>query len=121
MKGKDQDTCFGFCNLLNRQENGGYVCGLNPATKNPYCTTICGDGIIRGKEECDVGLNFAALKLNDISGCFNCSEVEGFNCYAIADGRSKCDAICGDKKIVGDETCDVGTVYTPGCINCQIQ
>jgi len=48
--------------------------------------------------------------------CITCS-ASGF----VANSQGLCTPNCGDGIILGSETCDSGSSYTAGCINCQIQ
>lgn len=48
--------------------------------------------------------------------CSSCSSVG----YAV-NSLGQCAATCGNGLIAGTETCDLGSGYSLGCINCQIQ
>ncbi|MBU4116889.1 MAG: DUF4215 domain-containing protein [Nanoarchaeota archaeon] len=63
-------------------------------------TTVCGNEVISGDEECDDGAD------NDGDGCSSSCTVElGWLCTG---EPSFCSAICGDGLIVGGELCDDG-------------
>ena len=50
------------------------------------------------------------------NSCITCS-ASGF----VANSQGLCTPNCGDGIILGTETCDSGSSYTAGCLNCQIQ
>ena len=56
------------------------------------CSTICGDGNIRGSEECDLGGNHIDDAYAQMAGCVNCKLVPK----------------CGNGKLESGEVCDAG-------------
>jgi len=63
------------------------------------CTPKCGDNVIVDSE-CDDG------NLDSLDGCSNtCVFEDGWNCDS-SSGKTVCQAICGDGKVVKGETCD---------------
>ncbi|MFA6523040.1 MAG: DUF4215 domain-containing protein [Candidatus Peribacteraceae bacterium] len=64
-----------------------------------YCSTVCGDGLLRGEEECDDG--------NEVlgDGCLACSIEHGWGCSG---QPSTCRAVCGDGVQMSNESCDDG-------------
>lgn len=65
---------------------------------NGTCSTLCGDGIKVGLEECDDG------NLNDHDGCSSTCTLEPCNVSCLCDGwiqpwetsNSSCTTVCGD-------------------------
>ncbi|MBO4351547.1 MAG: DUF4215 domain-containing protein [Proteobacteria bacterium] len=106
------------------------------------CTTVCGDGLVRGAEECDP-IAFAdpanptadELEQAKIKGCIACKQVsycgngvleKGEQCDNTEAWCKECmlsDSTCGDNKKEGHEECD-GTDGVTGdqiCLdNCRI-
>jgi cysteine-rich repeat protein len=82
----------------------GFTCTGSPSV----CTTICGDGIVGGSEQCDDG------NLTNGDGCTNtCTIQAGFTCVGTP---SVCSTICGDGIVGGSEQCDDGnTINSDGC------
>ncbi|MFH2007788.1 MAG: DUF4215 domain-containing protein [bacterium] len=101
----DHDGCSATC-----QPEPGWICSGTPS----LCTTVCGDGIVRGVEECDDG--FVA----NGDGCSAVCTVEpGWQCDL--GNPSNCNGICGDGVAVGFEPCDDGNASNnDACLNsCQ--
>ncbi len=105
------ETCDVTCNC------GGYSYPRVGLT----CTTICGDGIVVGSEQCDD----ANAQSND--GCSSSCKVEAscnLNCSCAGwyppFVNGTCSTICGDGMMQGAETCDDGNlVSSDGCsANC---
>lgn len=48
--------------------------------------------------------------------CLTCAQTG----YSV-NNQGVCNPACGDGLIVGSETCDTGSTYSPGCVSCQIQ
>ena len=74
------------------------------------CDGICGDGVIKGTETCDYGLN-PNPDDDTILGCVNCQRNTDFECVEETGGDATtydCDPICGDGNVRGSETCDLG-------------
>lgn len=77
-------------------------------TVHSVCFSICGDGTIKGIEECDDFNNVP----ND--GCTNCVIDPGFTCRIapISSTNPKlisiCTSTCGDGIVSGAEECDDG-------------
>lgn len=105
---------------LGCTKQSGWSC-INTAGKPSICTTICGDGLIKGSEDCDDG--------NTINGdgCTSKCKVElGWICKG-ADGKAiSCKPICGDGIRVGEQLqprrCDdANDSPNDGCDNCVTQ
>lgn len=85
---------------------------------------MCGDGFIRGAEQCDPGNTTDVV--NVVPGCTDCLVDANWQCE---NEPSTCDGICGDGVVIGSEECDWGTWpdQTPsedtkcGCVNCVEQ
>ncbi|CAD8157585.1 unnamed protein product [Paramecium pentaurelia] len=90
------------------------------------CYSICGDGIITVHEDCD---DQNSIKHDGCDQCkFQCDQ----NCYFCEFGKcifcsngfqlqgQKCNPVCGDGLIVGNEKCDDGNIIDEdGCFECQ--
>ncbi|MBQ9394419.1 MAG: DUF4215 domain-containing protein [Proteobacteria bacterium] len=72
---------------------------LNSGTAE--CAPVCGDGLIRGSEECDLGDNHVDDEYAQMAGCVNCKLV----------------AKCGNGKLETGEVCDAGHL----CKNSSVQ
>jgi len=81
------------------------------------CKPKCGDGYsVTGEVDCDDG------DLTDNKGCLSdCSgPISGWNCTGKVGDRTKCEEICDDGLIVGDEVCDDNNTLTiRGCNKCK--
>src|SRR4030095_14222213 len=74
----------------------GWVCSGAPSN----CHTICGDGLVRGDEQCDDHGSSSG------DGCSSvCTTESGYTCTG---QPSVCTAICGDGVLSGTEACDDG-------------
>src|SRR4051812_32052904 len=61
---------------------------------------VCGDGVVRGAEQCDDGNTAAG------DGCdASCQPEAGWTCDH---SPSTCAPTCGDGKVIGGEACDDG-------------
>ena len=93
----DLDGCAGDCGAVE----SGWACEGEPS----QCVTDCGDGLIGADVEvCDDG-NAAAG-----DGCAaDCAEVElGWSCGDPPAEPSRCQPLCGDGLVRGNEGCDDG-------------
>ena len=79
------------------------------------CSPICGDGLVKTGETCDIGAIASPTK-DDLEGCVKCQEQTGFDC----DG-SGCTPDCGDEHLVGSEECEASGTVVEGCSNCMVQ
>lgn len=91
---------------------GGFICRV----PGRACTPLCGDGILKGTEQCDDRNTVGG------DGCSsNCMIERSFQCSG---GPSVCtQTVCGDGKVRGGEGCDDGNL-TPfdGCSEeCQVE
>ncbi|MBR4985690.1 MAG: DUF4215 domain-containing protein [Proteobacteria bacterium] len=64
------------------------------------CDAICGDGLIRGAEECDLGGNHVNDAYAQMAGCVNCRLVPK----------------CGNGKVETGEVCDSGHLCKSGAV-----
>lgn len=81
------DGCSGACEV-----ESGWVCPPGAA-----CQPVCGDGLLRGTEECDIS----------DPGCVNCQVEPGYDCGP--DGLTACAAsVCGNGVTENGEGCDDG-------------
>ena len=84
------------------------------------CSTICGDGVKIGDEQCDDG-NFLPL-----DGCRKTSggkcEIEpGFSCKEDFNRKSICMPLCGNGVLDSNEECDdLNMNERDGCSSCKI-
>jgi len=94
------DGCDATCQI-----EPGYVCPV----ANAACRTICGDGLVLGREQCDDG-NVAAA-----DGCSDTCHLEPG--YVCPDAGQPCRAtVCGDGVQEGSEQCDDGNLLPyDGC------
>ena len=96
----------------------GWNCLGGSLTTPVTCFGICGDGFIKGTEQCDDG------NTNDYDGCSAfCSFESGWTCsntYSSVGDTTTCTPICGDGRNVGLEVCDDGNIFDSiGCLaNC---
>lgn len=109
----DGDGCQADCQNVT----SGYTCETRISPEGNWkisvCTSLCGNGIKTGWEECDDGNRISG------DGCSsNCTVENGFNCTG--DEPTVCVNKCGDNIRVTPETCDEGG-DTLGCVNCQVQ
>ncbi|CAD8153931.1 unnamed protein product [Paramecium octaurelia] len=111
----------GLC-LKCRESQGWYL-----DSETSICYSKCGDSIISDSEQCEDSNS----QLND--GCtqcqFNCQQecsvcIFGI-CYQCISGykliNSKCQSVCGDGIIAGNEECEIGLIDFNGyeCVNCR--
>ncbi len=72
------------------------------------CSPVCGDGLLRGNEECD--FSHATV------GCTACRIDSGYDC----DATSCWTTTCGDGHIERGESCDDGNAFPfDGCFECR--
>jgi cysteine-rich repeat protein len=92
------DGCSSTCRI-----EFGYECPV----ENVQCNPICGDGFIKGNEQCD------DENKNDNDGCSaQCRLEPGYTCNTPGQLCSK----CGDGIKTGAETCDDGNIVSgDGC------
>ena len=99
----------------------GFSCsggGFNPDA-NDVCNAICGDTLVRGSEECDIGPTPTAG-----DGCdANCMAEVGYDCTTTEGQPSVCISVCGNGVISDVEECDDGnTADEDGCnSDCEIE
>eukprot|EP01126_Amoeba_proteus_P056831 TRINITY_DN7198_c0_g2_i1.p1 TRINITY_DN7198_c0_g2~~TRINITY_DN7198_c0_g2_i1.p1 ORF type:complete len:701 (-),score=140.71 TRINITY_DN7198_c0_g2_i1:332-2209(-) len=118
-----------MCDLGSTEGTGCHNCTVSEGWKcnisvnqSSYCYTTCGDGLIAtGWEDCDDN----GTRNDD--GCSSTCQIEnGWSCRILSRAECPretcCDLVssCGDGKIVGKETCDIGLHESPGCINCSL-
>jgi fibro-slime domain-containing protein len=85
----DGDGCSVTC-----QSEQGYACPIAGA----LCVPVCGDGLLRGLEQCDVGPSTSP-------GCSaTCGAEDGFACKV--PGEACEPTVCGDGRAEGSEGCD---------------
>jgi fibro-slime domain-containing protein len=83
------DGCSAAC-----QSEQGYACPIAGA----LCVPVCGDGLLRGLEQCDVGPSTSP-------GCSaTCGAEDGFVCAV--PGEPCEPTVCGDGRAEGSEGCD---------------
>lgn len=73
------------------------------------CTTVCGDKVKAGTEECDNANRY---------GCIDCKVEKGYTCSGEKGEESQCRGHCGDKYKTADEQCDNGELT--GCSKCKV-
>ncbi len=104
------DGCSADCLV-----EAGYSC----PTPGAACRTICGDGIILGREQCDNGADPVSGLAVGGDGCDgNCKLEDGWVCPP---GEACRPTVCGDLILEGSEQCDDGNVQPyDGCSpSCQ--
>ncbi|CAD8182793.1 unnamed protein product [Paramecium octaurelia] len=96
---------------------------------NNSCSTICGDSIIAGNEQCDDN------NTSEYDGCYLCKFSCPLNCYECIDGtcnncnvgfqlnENQCSNVCGDGILQNEEECDDGNLDSgDGCSKkCQVE
>ncbi|MDD4628963.1 MAG: DUF4215 domain-containing protein, partial [Candidatus Peribacteraceae bacterium] len=93
------DGCSSPCRIET-----GYSCSGIPS----LCTTVCGDGVIVGREQCD-----DRNRLNGDGCTATCTVERGYVCNGTP---SLCIPVCGDGVRVGNEGCDDGNLIDgDGC------
>src|SRR5215471_7772414 len=89
------DGCDASCHIED-----GFTCPLPGAA----CRPICGDGKVRGREQCDDGMDPTTGAPAAGDGCdTNCRVEPGWVCPAGAACRR---TVCGDGNVEGSEQCD---------------
>lgn len=89
------------------------------STKRTDCAPFCGDGVMTGGEECDLGTNGQGdPQCNAGSGCTcdlsTCTDTLGNACCNMTGAYNGCNAdctygpFCGDGTVNGNEQCDQG-------------
>jgi cysteine-rich repeat protein len=98
------DNCPNDYNPVQTDCNGN---GIGDACDGEPCS-ICGDGLVRGAEQCDDG------NLEDGDGCSGtCGLEQGWTC---PNPGQLCEPICGDDLVRGSEECDDGNLVDgDGC------
>jgi len=99
------DGCDASCQL-----EPGYTCPSPGAA----CRPLCGDGLVRGREECDNGVDPTTTLPAGGDGCdATCMREDGWIC---PDGVTCRPTICGDLVVEGSEQCDDGNALPfDGC------
>ena len=93
-------------------------CALEPGftcpVPNVACRPVCGDGALKGREQCDDGAPNATTAPAPGDGCdANCQLEPGWICPSGAACRH---TVCADMKREGSEQCDDGNVLPyDGC------
>ncbi|CAK76405.1 unnamed protein product (macronuclear) [Paramecium tetraurelia] len=102
--------------------------GFRQSHKTKQCLPICGDSLIVGYEQCEVGLSEVfhscnQCKFNCDSNCSLCEYDECLQCeYGYQLRNNKCEQQCGDGLKVGDEECEYIDIYqdvSTGCLSCK--
>jgi fibro-slime domain-containing protein len=91
--------CTTSCKIV-----AGWAC---PSGGHFACTTVCGDGIVAGNEQCDFGANNGTTDAG-VSACTTaCTIQSGYACTEPATSAVACHVtVCGDGKTEGAEECD---------------
>lgn len=119
-------------------QGGCAVCPLNTVYKSEINGCDCPTGyykdnfgvcqqLVLKPITCNAGQYFDSSKgcITCPGSCKTCSSATV--CTACTstgfapNGNGVCAPQCGDGLIIGNETCDTGLSYSPGCISCQIQ
>ncbi|CAK63414.1 unnamed protein product (macronuclear) [Paramecium tetraurelia] len=96
---------------------------------NNACSTICGDSIIAGSEQCEDN------NTSEYDGCYLCKFSCPLNCFECIDGtcnicnfgfqliENQCSNVCGDGTLQNGEECDDGNLDSgDGCSKtCQVE
>jgi cysteine-rich repeat protein len=90
---------------------------------NDSCSTICGDGIIAGMEECDDANTISGDGCSYTCANENCSAICTCDGWGFPFVNGICTPICGDTLIRGVEECDDGNVANyDGCSSgCKVE
>ena len=93
--------------------SAGYSCTIATGATASVCSLTCGNNVLNGAEQCDLGaLNEASTV--SIHGCTTSCLIEpGFYC---PNPIVSCSTVCGDGIQAGTEVCDDGnTISGDGC------
>ncbi|CAD8156620.1 unnamed protein product [Paramecium pentaurelia] len=92
---------------------------------NQKCQSVCGDGIIAGNEECDIGIisfdgyECVNCKYKCSEGCDNCVYGQCLECknnYGwYLNQQNQCESKCGDLIISNQENCDENSQNCESC------
>eukprot|EP01126_Amoeba_proteus_P032796 TRINITY_DN3202_c0_g1_i12.p1 TRINITY_DN3202_c0_g1~~TRINITY_DN3202_c0_g1_i12.p1 ORF type:complete len:1533 (-),score=260.60 TRINITY_DN3202_c0_g1_i12:146-4744(-) len=86
----------------------GYTCS------DQSCTTVCGDGLVNGTEQCDDN------NTDPNDGCDGCKTTPFWDCTNITVSPTICHPICGQGGQQRGEECDDGnTISGDGCSTCR--
>jgi cysteine-rich repeat protein len=88
----------------------GYTCTGGSPTTSSTCTPICGDGLLRGVENCDMNMAWPGYGCN--SNCIG--NFPGWSC-SLGIVPAVCNPVCGDGLVVVGENCDDGLNDGAGC------
>ncbi|CAK57758.1 unnamed protein product (macronuclear) [Paramecium tetraurelia] len=117
-----------ICNLgcLSCLEGRCGLCDTGYHLENYQCSTICGDGVIVGEEQCEDGNQI------QFDGCYNClfqCQQECLNCQfgkciecqiGYENIEFSCHESCSNSIITFNEFCDDGNLEPfDGCFNCN--
>ena len=103
------DGCSSTCQI-----ECGWVCAASDPSARSICTTVCGDGIIAGSEQCDIALIISTPNNPDGQGCNSYCRVENgwicnqpiSKCITNITSYQSCSPICGDGLLTFPEECD---------------
>ncbi|CAD7966757.1 unnamed protein product, partial [Amoebophrya sp. A120] len=122
----DSDGCDSNCRITTNYACESQLIASTNDYGNSTCHLVqCGDGIKEGTEACDDG------NLLDLDGCSkDCIIEPGYACTATSTSLvsgtynpSICSGICGDGRVVANETCDdANELNFDGCDeNCGVE
>ena len=103
----DHDGCSATCTIEPCDLNCSCDGWIHPWA-NGSCAPICGDTLLRAREECDDG------NTDDHDGCSITCSLEPCNVSCMCDGwvlpwvNGSCSSLCGDNFTRGSELCDDG-------------